>query len=265
LYNKLREKAIVSIDEAISKDADSSKAGSYVNVLQQIDSLRLVYNLGLHYDARHGKSQRNPHAESWTSVAQNTFNMQREMGPIDCLQCSSTLDITETELDDPTITPQRPLFFKCLSFICSDCAQRLKKTAKCIHNPSCTMAPVSTSGQALESTLSDMLPQPERSLPSKIEALLADIKALPSGEKWYVPTPSDTFVDIGQLTSFSIVFSTWRLTLDLVEAGLNQSSIPSVRFDGKVPQKDRQDIVERFRHDPSVRVMLLTLSCGAAG
>lgn len=265
LYNKLREKAIVSIDEAMSKDADSSKGGSYVNVLQQIDSLRLVCNLGLHYDARHGKSQHDPHAGSWTSVAQNTFNMQREMGPIDCLQCSSTLDIAETELDDPTITPQRPLFFKCLSFICSDCTQRLKKTARCNHNPSCTMAPVSTSGQALESTLSDMLPQPERGLPSKIEALLADIKALPPDEKWYVSTPSNIFVNTERLTSLSIVFSTWRLTLDLVEAGLNRSSIPSVRFDGKVPQKDRQDIVERFRHDPSVRVMLLTLSCGAAG
>jgi len=127
------------------------------------------------------------------------------------------------------------------------------------------MAPVSTSGQALESTFSDMLPQPERGLPSKIEALLADIKALPPDEKWYVSTPNNIFVNTGRLTSLSIVFSTWRLTLDLVEVGLNRSSISSVRFDGKVPQKDRQDIVERFRHDPSVRVMLLTLSCGAAG
>lgn len=67
------------------------------------------------------------------------------------------------------------------------------------------------------------------------------------------------------LTCYSIVFSTWRLTLDMVEAGLEQASIPSVRFDGKVPQNERQEIVERFRADPSVRVMLLTLSCGAAG
>lgn len=64
---------------------------------------------------------------------------------------------------------------------------------------------------------------------------------------------------------FSIVFSTWRLTLELVEAGLEQASIPCVRFDGKVPQKDRQKVVERFRTDPTVRVMLLTLSCGAVG
>lgn len=67
------------------------------------------------------------------------------------------------------------------------------------------------------------------------------------------------------LTTYSIVFSTWRLTLGIIEAGLKQASIQCVRFDGKVPQKERQSVVEKFRKDPSVRVMLLTLSCGAVG
>jgi len=55
------------------------------------------------------------------------------------------------------------------------------------------------------------------------------------------------------------------MTLDVVEAGLKQALIPCLRFDGKVPQKDRQGVVERFRNDPSVRILLLTLSCGAVG
>ena len=63
----------------------------------------------------------------------------------------------------------------------------------------------------------------------------------------------------------SIVFSTWRMTLDVVEAGLKEASIPCLRFDGKVPQKQRQSKVDSFRHDTSIRVMLLTLSCGAVG
>lgn len=67
------------------------------------------------------------------------------------------------------------------------------------------------------------------------------------------------------LTECSVVFSTWRLTLDLVEAGLNQHSIANVRFDGKVPQKERQNVVDRFKNDQDTRVMLLTLSCGAVG
>ena len=57
----------------------------------------------------------------------------------------------------------------------------------------------------------------------------------------------------------------WRMTLDVVEAGLNQASISCLRFDGKVPQKDRQGIVSRFRSDPTIKVLLVTLSCGAVG
>lgn len=41
--------------------------------------------------------------------------------------------------------------------------------------------------------------------------------------------------------------------------------MPCVRFDGTVPQKERQPVIDRFRKDPSIRVMLLTLSCGAVG
>lgn len=55
------------------------------------------------------------------------------------------------------------------------------------------------------------------------------------------------------------------MTLDVVEAGLEQAGIVNLRFDGKVPQKDRQGVVEKFRKNPSIRVLLLTLSCGAVG
>lgn len=62
-----------------------------------------------------------------------------------------------------------------------------------------------------------------------------------------------------------MVFSTWRLTLDVVEKGLEMAGIRSIRFDGSVPQKERQSVVDRFKADASIRVMLLTLSCGAVG
>lgn len=65
--------------------------------------------------------------------------------------------------------------------------------------------------------------------------------------------------------SISIVFSTWRLTLDIIETGLNQAGIRSVRFDGKVSQAQRQPVLNQFKTDPHVRVILLTLQCGAVG
>ncbi|KAF2729703.1 chromatin remodeling complex subunit [Polyplosphaeria fusca] len=61
------------------------------------------------------------------------------------------------------------------------------------------------------------------------------------------------------------MFSTWRLTLDLIEAALNQAGIRSVRFDGKVSQAQRQPVLNEFKSNPEVRVILLTLQCGAVG
>jgi SWI/SNF-related matrix-associated actin-dependent regulator of chromatin subfamily A3 len=67
------------------------------------------------------------------------------------------------------------------------------------------------------------------------------------------------------LTASSVVFSTWSTTLDLVELSLRNASIAFVRFDGKVPQKDRRSVIERFKKDPTVKVIMLTLACGATG
>ncbi|RMJ17029.1 hypothetical protein CDV36_003298 [Fusarium kuroshium] len=250
LYDNLRQKAIMSIDQALKKDLEHSRNGMYVNVLQQIESLRLVCNLGLHYHMRHDKApQTSPEGESWASTAQGTFNVQREMDPPVCIQCYSTLEITETLLEDPSVPQQSAQFFSCLRFICADCTQKIAQSrhaAKCGHNPRCSMAFVSTNSSALESSQEETQTKMRAmGLSSKVEALITNIKNLPGSEK-------------------CIVFSTWRLTLDMVEAGLEQASIPSVRFDGKVPQNERQDIVERFRADPSVRVMLLTLTLTVA-
>jgi len=55
------------------------------------------------------------------------------------------------------------------------------------------------------------------------------------------------------------------MSLDLVEAGLRQAGISYTRFDGTLPQKHRQPVIESFRRDPKIKVFLLTLSCGAVG
>ncbi|RSL86274.1 hypothetical protein CEP51_002896 [Fusarium floridanum] len=219
LYDNLRQKAIMSIDQALKKDLEHSRNGMYVNVLQQIESLRLVCNLGLHYHMRHDKApQTSPEGEIWASTAQGTFNVQREMDPPVCIQCYSTLEITETLLEDPSVPQQSAQFFSCLRFICTDCTQKIAQSRHAAN--------------ALESSPEEMQAKTRAmGLSSKVEALITNIKNLPGSEK-------------------CIVFSTWRLTLDMVEAGLEQASIPSVRFDGKVPQNERQDIVERFRTDP---------------
>ncbi|KAJ3569743.1 hypothetical protein NPX13_g5978 [Xylaria arbuscula] len=248
-YERIRRQTIISIDEAFG----NYRSLVYVNVLQQIESLRLFSNLGLHYASRHSKpSQQSSELEHWNRNAQRTFNSQREIASITCIQCSSTLGITDTLLDDTTQLAESAQFTSCLKFVCIDCA-KVKRSSKeeisCGHRPLCPVAPVSTSGVTLEEIEDLITPNVQPALfspPSKIKALLTDIKGVPSDVK-------------------CIVFSTWRLTLDLISRGLEDEGIRSIRFDGKVPQRDRPSVLNSFNSDPNVRVMLLTLSCGAVG
>ncbi|KAI0840035.1 SNF2 family N-terminal domain-containing protein [Hypoxylon sp. FL0890] len=253
VYDSMRDQVITKIDEALHDVSGASRTYSYHNALQQIESLRLFSNLGLKYHSRHEKNSnllRGP--EEWIKVAQRTFDSQREITPIVCMQCSSAVELTEAWLDESNMPRQNAQIFECLKFVCGDCMDKLHRrgcSVACGHVPSCAKAPVSTSSSALEETpdlAATELDTHFASLPSKIKALVTDLKTVSPGTK-------------------CVVFSTWRLTLDVVQAGLTDAGIRSIRFDGKVPQKDRQSVIDSFRTDPGISVMLLTLSCGAVG
>lgn len=143
-YDEVREQAITKIDEALHTNSEASRVGVYVNVLQQIESLRLICNLGLHYHSRHnGAAQRSAASDDWATTAQQTFNVQCETGPIVCLQCSSATDLAESLLDDgqhdtSASRPPLPQFFRCMRFACGDCVQKLNgatQTLGCGHKP----------------------------------------------------------------------------------------------------------------------------------
>ncbi|PSN67187.1 hypothetical protein BS50DRAFT_573926 [Corynespora cassiicola Philippines] len=250
LYNDIREQTIAKIDDALLSHSEMAMSGAYVNFLQQIESMRLVCNLGLHYHTRHDKPTAQE-ASEWETIAQQTFNIQRNMENITCSQCSSALDLTENLLEE-TLMQDSPQFSRCLKFSCADCSRKLRLANQkmvCGHPSRCPVAHISISNSAYEETLSDVSRHEKTealSLPSKVDVLISDLKSQPLDVK-------------------SVVFSSWRLTLDVIEAGFTQAGIRSVRFDGKVPPAQRQPVLNQFRADPIVRVMLLTLQCGAVG
>jgi SNF2 family DNA or RNA helicase len=193
VYERIRQQAIAKIDEALENDSNTARSGDYVNVLQRIESMRLFSNLGLFYESRHEKPpQTSSEMEDWSKVAQQTFNSQRDLSGITCLQCSSTLSLTETLLDDAGSNVGTALYTSCLKFVCSDCLEKLSQTRQsisCGHAPPCQTAPVSTSGLELEEV--DSLHTPKLgftpiALPSKIRKLIEDIKSVPGDVKWYL-------------------------------------------------------------------------------
>ncbi|KAI1208369.1 SNF2 family N-terminal domain-containing protein [Annulohypoxylon truncatum] len=253
VYDGMRNQVITRIDEALHDATRAPRTGSYCNALQQIESLRLFSNLGLHYHSRNQKDGSLLSVpEEWPKVAQRTFDSQREITPFVCMQCSSAVELAEEWLNGSNVIRQSGQFFECLKYVCGDCVDKIhrrKRPVSCGHVPSCAVAPVSTNSTTLEETpdlVAAEMGSPSAGLSSKIKALVTDLKSGSVGVK-------------------CVVFSTWRLTLDIVQAGLNDAGIRSIRFDGKVPQKDRQSAIDSFRTDPSIRVMLLTLSCGAVG
>lgn len=194
-YETVRERAIARIDEALQSGSEVSKGSAYVNVLQQIEALRLICNMGLHYRLRHNKTENSGGATAeWTATAQQTFNAQREMDTITCLQCATSLTLTETLSDDVTASDGLPCFFRCLRFYCSQCISQKghrDRHVSCGHSPSCPGAFVSISDGALEELPSlDGLKAtpnmilPSSLLPSKVQALVADIRNQPEGVKW---------------------------------------------------------------------------------
>lgn len=61
-----------------------------------------------------------------------------------------------------------------------------------------------------------------------------------------------------------VLFSEWTTMLDLIEPLLTERGLDFVRLDGSVPQKQRQELVERFQSDPRCR-LFVTTNAGSTG
>jgi superfamily II DNA/RNA helicase len=61
-----------------------------------------------------------------------------------------------------------------------------------------------------------------------------------------------------------LLFSEWTTMLNLIEPLLERRGAQFVRLDGSVPQKKRQELVNRFQKDPDVK-LFLTTNAGSTG
>ncbi|KAI0400766.1 SNF2 family N-terminal domain-containing protein [Xylaria palmicola] len=256
LYEHVKEQTIATMREAAYGEVKHG-APPLANVIQKINQMRIICNLGLHYSSRHEDNVTynppSPQTTQWERVAQATFNLQYETTTLSCEFCGSPTHMTDSLLEDVGAT-SKALFSQCLRFFCSDCAQSTHGglgNVRCGHEPPHQMSAVSLDRSTLEEDAiqahSARTNAPSHvALPSKVMALVRDLCFQSSDVK-------------------SIVFSTWRTTLDVVEQGLKQAQIEHLRFDGTIPQKERKGILDRFRTDSAVKVLLLTLTCGAVG
>ena len=120
---------IVRIEEAFRDgDSGSMTSSSYISIIQRINALRMICDLGLTYASRHDPV-----------AAEEVHEMQ----------CADVCDITTSPLmNSSTESSPSSYFGKCLSYICSDCAQQFPSQGQavaCGHRPAHSIATVSTS------------------------------------------------------------------------------------------------------------------------
>jgi SNF2 family DNA or RNA helicase len=187
VYDRLRNNTIAQIEEV----GDGDKKGatdSYINVIQRINAMRMMCNLGLHYDSRRELSTASTNgAAGWIEQAQDIFDSEREMDRVVCANCHAKCDLTSA-----IVTPEtrvKPLFTKCLRYFCPDCVQdynRRQKTVTCGHNPPDPVASVSLELFDLEGDARFRLSgNAARSiqLSSKVAALVSQLLHLPPDVK----------------------------------------------------------------------------------
>jgi SNF2 family DNA or RNA helicase len=62
-----------------------------------------------------------------------------------------------------------------------------------------------------------------------------------------------------------LIFSDFVSVLDVIEAGLNESQIELMRFDGTMTRAERDGVVQRFQTSDKPLVLLITSTCGGQG
>lgn len=106
------------------------------------------------------------------------------------------------------------------------------------------LSPMTIGGTDSPSVSSSSIDEHEVSSSSKIQALLSDLCGH-DGK--------------------AVVFSFWRTTLDLVARSLDDLGLAFKRIDGALAHRDRELNLHSFRDDPSIKVLLATISAAGVG
>jgi SWI/SNF-related matrix-associated actin-dependent regulator of chromatin subfamily A3 len=180
------------IEAAIQMRETFGTMANYTNMLQRIEAMRMVCNLGLYYHSRKRildsyQSQIDVHDVSWDQVAQRTFDMRREMDAMHCRICTYPIDAID--MNTELLGTGQPLFFRCWEFVCSLCSSSVPRSWECSsHTPSCPVAVATTEvaglGEINSNTSSFSCDTAiSMTLPTKVSLLIQDLQAQ-ADTKW---------------------------------------------------------------------------------
>lgn len=270
LYDAAKREAVTLLHDAISS---GSQTGKSCNALQRLNVLRLICCQGLLTRSNQAARNNGPlqsfvelwsHSDSPASVSGELLHSS-----ISCSFCGVDLldDFLQgspsTGLDDLQQSYGRG------SMLCEQCNLQLNffglgQTAKQdrSHLAADTADDLSPA-PLLAPMTKDLDFSAIGSMSTKINALLIDILNHQLNEKrsaCLCISPLFT-----SLTDFSVVFSFWTYTLDLIQLILDYYGIGYTRIDGKTSLSKRTEALRAFQEQDTLRVVLVSITCGGAG
>ncbi|OCL01572.1 hypothetical protein AOQ84DRAFT_401724 [Glonium stellatum] len=187
VYEEAKARAVRTLDEALSYGYEAS--GSYLNKLQQINSLRMICNRGVHYrpstETSHDASPMN---QDWApQLAQRYCNSLLAFRNISCYSCSTDLEPSENKFSAARRKLERqPHLSRCIRLLRAAClyndASTAAPTLNCGHCPPCPTSPIMLSSPS-EDTEQKYNSDLVHTLPTKVAALVFQLKGLDSATK----------------------------------------------------------------------------------
>jgi SWI/SNF-related matrix-associated actin-dependent regulator of chromatin subfamily A3 len=176
-----------SIDAAIGANVNS--ASNVTSIIQQINELRLICDLGIYRKPPNPVSLVNN--TTWnTRVAQRALNALTATSGIYCKSCGEIQDGTRYDNGfGANLHAARLWLFSCSSIACATCmAQNPSTRCNCLRK--CPAAVVTYAPGMMDSRASSPVERPcdsEAILPTKVNALVDNLLEQTSGTKRYVP------------------------------------------------------------------------------
>ncbi|TVY65597.1 DNA repair protein RAD5A, partial [Lachnellula suecica] len=240
-YQDAKHQTVKMLDDVISS---GNRSRTTFNALQRLNVLRLLCSHGLLAASRKQIEEAAPISNTSGSFAQ-AYNETFANGKT-CQNCG--IDLLEELLQGSTssrVEFQAQPDNECQA-ICADCLSQtsfdsflsIPSNSRGYEISSNSASPIPMDTDDEQSTL--------ESMSTKIKALTEDISKHASQEK-------------------SVVFSYWTYTLDLIQLMLADRNIPYTRIDGKTSLAKRADALKNFHENDSIRVILVSITCGGAG
>jgi SWI/SNF-related matrix-associated actin-dependent regulator of chromatin subfamily A3 len=252
-YRQLELKCRRAIDLAVS---GHNTKETHQSVIEALLRLRLFCN--------NGSTEESDKPSSFSRDTDEALSMLQQSGEAVCKYCSC--DVLSMGGSDG---PELVHLTKCCRLVCGECRiqyQHDLKNAQASGKNSCPFC-------SDEHGVNNLLPKEmgdrttttaaRKVYPSKLMALLEDVQRNPLQEKRYVlllypflePTNSQ----------YSIVFSFWKKSLDLVGELFKANGVQYCHVDGSLSLGKRKTVLLEFQENQEVGILIMTLGTGAVG